>query len=126
MHEGVPVFGGTLTRQLEGQQPQEVLVQVATLLAQHPAQLRRHGQPAGGGERLGDLLVGELAAGPAVDPLGVAPGGVGDLGSGPTHRCRQTLADQRQQGGSIALTPVRDGSQVASGSAIGYATKYLP
>ena len=39
-----------------GQQAEELAVEVAALGSQRPAQLRRQGQPAGGGERLGDLL----------------------------------------------------------------------
>jgi hypothetical protein len=44
-----------------GQQLQELGVQVPALGAQHPAQLGGHGQPAGGRERLADLLHSEPA-----------------------------------------------------------------
>ena len=50
-------------------------MQVPTLSAQHPPQLRRHGQPTSGRERLTDLLNGELAHGPRIDLLGVAAQG---------------------------------------------------
>jgi hypothetical protein len=44
-------------------------VQVPALGAHHAADLRRHGDPTCGREWLGDLLVGELQAGPLVDLL---------------------------------------------------------
>jgi hypothetical protein len=47
-------------------------VQVAPAPAHHLAQLRGHGQPAGGGERLGDLVDGELPQRAGVDGRGVA------------------------------------------------------
>ena len=60
-----------------GQQAEELGVQVAALGADHPAQLGGQGQPAGGGERLGDLVDGELPQRPLVDLFGrwtAAPG----------------------------------------------------
>ena len=45
-------------------------VEVTALVAEHPPELRRQGQPAGGREGLADLRLAELAQGPFVDPWG--------------------------------------------------------
>src|SRR4029077_12673032 len=55
------------------EQVEELGVEVTTLFAQHPTQLGRQGEPAGGGEGLADLGCAELTGGPLVDPWRIGP-----------------------------------------------------
>ncbi len=49
--------------------------EVATVLLEHRPQLRRAGDAAGGGERFGDLVGGEVGEGSLVDAFGVRADG---------------------------------------------------
>ena len=96
------------------QQVQELVVQVAALLADHPAQLRRDGEPACSCEGLLELGRAELADGSAVDPCriraqrqaehhvrqvdGLAPRAGASLGEGHIDQ-QQTAVPDEQVGG---------------------------
>jgi hypothetical protein len=68
------------------QEADELGVEVAALGLEHPAQLRRQGEPTRGGEPLADLLDRELAHGPLVDQLGAGAQGQTQHHVGQVHR----------------------------------------
>ena len=74
-----------------GRQRAELGDEVAAVALHHRAQLRRAGDAAGGGERLGDLVGREVRQRPLVDPLGVGAHGedehhVGEVDGLPPRR----------------------------------------
>jgi hypothetical protein len=99
------------------EQPDEFGVQVAALGMEHAPELGGHGQPAGGGEPLGDLLHAEQAKGSPVDAFGagaqsqaqhhvgqvhdLAPGGRTEFDEG--HIDQQEMAVADQQVGRLAV-----------------------
>ena len=92
-----------MRRRGRGERP-ELGDQVAAVLLHHRPQLRRAGDAAGGGERLGDLVGREQAQGPVVDPLAVGPHGedehhVGQVDGLPPRRrshLRERHVDEQQ------------------------------
>jgi hypothetical protein len=86
-------------------------VHVPALGLEHAPELGGQGQPAGGGEPLGDLLHRELAQGPLIDHLGagaqgqtqhhvgqvhgLAPGGGAEFDEGHVDQQQPPIADQQ-------------------------------